>query len=135
MNATLVDTHIGPSVTKFELRPEQGVRVNRISNLQQDIKMGLAAKDIRIEAPIPGKSTVGIEIPNEEALVADYTTMEGLILEKGSRIAFVVKNTETGYWKAVKHIKGKNKDECFIEISFEKLDELAKEEFGVEIKE
>lgn len=45
---------------------------------------------------------VEIEIPNEEALVADYTTMEGLILEKGSRIAFVVKNTETGYWKAVK---------------------------------
>lgn len=66
VNTTLVDTHIGPSVTKFELRPEQGVRVNRISNLQQDIKMGLAAKDIRIEAPIPGKSTVGIEIPNEE---------------------------------------------------------------------
>lgn len=66
VNTTLVDTHIGPSVTKFELRPENGVRVNRISNLQQDIKMGLAAKDIRIEAPIPGKSTVGIEIPNQE---------------------------------------------------------------------
>ncbi|MDQ0362819.1 FtsK/SpoIIIE family DNA translocase [Breznakia pachnodae] len=66
VNATLVATHIGPSVTKFELRPEMGVRVNKISNLQQDIKMGLAAKDIRIEAPIPGKSTVGIEIPNQE---------------------------------------------------------------------
>lgn len=66
VKVTLVDTHIGPSVTKFELRPENGVRVNRISNLQQDIKMGLAAKDIRIEAPIPGKSTVGIEIPNQE---------------------------------------------------------------------
>lgn len=66
VKVTLVDTHIGPSVTKFELRPENGVRVNRISNLQQDIKMGLAAKDIRIEAPIPGKSTVGIEIPNVE---------------------------------------------------------------------
>lgn len=66
VKVTLVDTHIGPSVTKFELRPENGVRVNKISNLQQDIKMGLAAKDIRIEAPIPGKSTVGIEIPNQE---------------------------------------------------------------------
>ncbi len=66
VKVTLVDTHIGPSVTKFELRPENGVRVNKISNLQQDIKMGLAAKDIRIEAPIPGKSTVGIEIPNVE---------------------------------------------------------------------
>lgn len=69
VNVTLVDTHIGPSVTKFELRPEQGIRVNKISNLQQDIKMGLAAKDIRIEAPIPGKSTVGIEIPNEEKMI------------------------------------------------------------------
>ncbi|MFV0381851.1 MAG: DNA translocase FtsK [Breznakia sp.] len=66
VQAKLVATHIGPSVTKFELRPDMGVRVNRISNLQQDIKMGLAAKEIRIEAPIPGKSTVGIEIPNVE---------------------------------------------------------------------
>lgn len=66
VNATLVQIHIGPSVTKFEIRPELGVRVNRISNLQYDIKMALAAKDIRIEAPIPGKSAVGIEIPNVE---------------------------------------------------------------------
>lgn len=71
VNATLVDTHIGPSVTKFELKPENGVRVNKISNLQQDIKMGLAAKDIRIEAPIPGKSTVGIEIPNKEKTIVN----------------------------------------------------------------
>ena len=53
-------------VTKFEIKPELGVRVNKISNLQNDIKMGLAAKDIRIEAPIPGKASVGIEIPNVE---------------------------------------------------------------------
>ena len=66
VKATLVQIHIGPSVTKFEVRPELGVRVNRISNLQYDIKMALAAKDIRIEAPIPGKSAVGIEIPNVE---------------------------------------------------------------------
>ena len=64
VKATLVETHIGPSVTKFEIKPEPGVRVNKISNLQNDIKMALAAKDIRIEAPIPSKSTVGIEIPN-----------------------------------------------------------------------
>lgn len=69
IQAELVATHIGPSVTKFELRPEMGVRVNRISNLQQDIKMGLAARDIRIEAPIPGKSSVGVEIPNVEKTV------------------------------------------------------------------
>src|SRR5699024_4187514 len=65
VKATLVGTHIGPSITRFEVRPDQGVRVSRISNLQYDIKMALAAKDIRIEAPIPGKSAVGIEVPNE----------------------------------------------------------------------
>lgn len=64
VKATLVDTHIGPSVTKFELKPDLGVKVSKISNLQNDIKMALAAKDIRIEAPIPSKSAVGIEIPN-----------------------------------------------------------------------
>lgn len=66
VNAQLVQVHIGPSVTKFEIKPELGVRVNKISNLQYDIKMALAATDIRIEAPIPGKSAVGIEIPNVE---------------------------------------------------------------------
>lgn len=66
VEANLVQIHIGPSVTKFEIKPELGVRVNKISNLQNDIKMGLAAKDIRIEAPIPGKARVGIEIPNVE---------------------------------------------------------------------
>lgn len=66
VKATLVETHIGPSVTKFEVKPDLGVRVSKISNLQHDIKMGLAAKDIRIEAPIPSKSAVGIEIPNIE---------------------------------------------------------------------
>lgn len=66
VGASLIATHIGPSVTKFEVKPDLGVRVNKISNLQYDIKMALAAKDIRIEAPIPGKSAVGIEIPNIE---------------------------------------------------------------------
>ncbi len=66
VGAELVQIHIGPSVTKFEIKPELGVRVNKISNLQYDIKMGLAATDIRIEAPIPGKNAVGIEIPNVE---------------------------------------------------------------------
>lgn len=66
INAQLLEIHIGPSVTKFEIKPEMGVRVNRIANLQNDIKMALAAEDIRIEAPIPGKNAVGIEIPNVE---------------------------------------------------------------------
>ena len=56
----------GPSVTKYEVKPAVGVRVNRISNLADDLALALAAKDVRIEAPIPGKSLVGIEVPNSE---------------------------------------------------------------------
>ncbi|RIL25565.1 DNA translocase FtsK, partial [Staphylococcus gallinarum] len=55
----------GPSVTRFELSVEKGVKVSRITALQDDIKMALAAKDIRIEAPIPGTRLVGIEVPNQ----------------------------------------------------------------------
>lgn len=66
VEAKLMEIHIGPSVTKFEIKPSVGVRVSKISNLASDIKMALAAKDLRIEAPIPGKSAVGIEIPNVE---------------------------------------------------------------------
>lgn len=57
---------IGPSVTRYEIKPAVGVRVNRISNLADDLALALAAKDVRIEAPIPGKSLVGIEVPNAE---------------------------------------------------------------------
>ncbi|KAA1038409.1 DNA translocase FtsK [Macrococcus equipercicus] len=57
---------VGPSVTRYELSVEKGVKVSRITNLQDDIKMALAAKDIRIEAPIPGTSRVGVEVPNLE---------------------------------------------------------------------
>ena len=56
----------GPSVTRYELLPEQGVKVSKIVSLTDDIKLSLAAADIRIEAPIPGKSAVGIEVPNKE---------------------------------------------------------------------
>ncbi len=66
VEASLVAIHIGPSVTRFEVKPDMGVRVSRISNLQNDIQMALGATDIRIEAPIPGKSAVGIEIPNAQ---------------------------------------------------------------------
>ena len=55
----------GPTVTRYELHPEHGVKVSRILNLQDDIKLNLAAADIRIEAPIPGKAAVGIEVPNK----------------------------------------------------------------------
>lgn len=60
------DISLGPSVTRYELIPEQGVKVSRITSLADDIKLSLAASDIRIEAPIPGKAAVGIEVPNPE---------------------------------------------------------------------
>lgn len=82
VKATLVATHIGPSVTKFEVKPDLGVRVNKISNLQNDIKMALAAKDIRIEAPIPGKSSVGIEIPNMEKTTVNMKELMKAVPEK-----------------------------------------------------
>ncbi len=68
IEAQLLNTHIGPSVTKFEIKPESGVKVSKIQNIADNIKMELAAKDIRIEAPIPGRSAVGIEIPNVEMI-------------------------------------------------------------------
>lgn len=68
INATLMNTYIGPSVTKFEIKPDSSVKINKIMNISDNIKMELAAKDIRIEAPIPGRSAVGIEIPNVEPI-------------------------------------------------------------------
>lgn len=64
--AQVEDVVVGPSVTRYELSVEKGVKVSRITNLQDDIKMALAAKEIRIEAPIPGTSRVGVEVPNQE---------------------------------------------------------------------
>ena len=63
----ITDISCGPSVTRYELKPELGVKVSRIVSLTDDIKLSLAAADIRIEAPIPGKSAIGIEVPNKEA--------------------------------------------------------------------
>ncbi|TWT10423.1 DNA translocase FtsK [Streptococcus sp. sy004] len=63
---------IGPSVTKYEIKPAVGVRVNRIANLADDLALALAAKDVRIEAPIPGKSLVGIEVPNSEIATVSF---------------------------------------------------------------
>lgn len=66
VKVTVTDISQGPSVTRYELQPEAGVKVSRIVNLADDIKLNLAATDIRIEAPIPGKAAVGIEVPNKE---------------------------------------------------------------------
>ncbi len=66
VNVTVTNVSCGPAVTRYELQPEQGVKVSKIVNLADDIKLNLAAEDIRIEAPIPGKAAVGIEVPNKE---------------------------------------------------------------------
>ena len=66
VNVTVTNVSCGPSVTRYELQPEQGVKVSKIVGLADDIKLNLAAADIRIEAPIPGKAAVGIEVPNKE---------------------------------------------------------------------
>ncbi len=67
VEATVTNTSQGPTVTRFELQPKMGTKVSRIKNLSDDIKLNLAASEIRIEAPIPGKAAIGIEVPNKEA--------------------------------------------------------------------
>lgn len=67
VNVTITNYSCGPAVTRFEMQPEQGVKVSKIVSLSDDIKLNLAAADIRIEAPIPGKAAIGIEVPNKEA--------------------------------------------------------------------
>ncbi len=72
IKVTVERAEIGPSVTKYEVKPAVGVRVNRISNLADDLALALAAKDVRIEAPIPGKSLIGIEVPNSEIATVSF---------------------------------------------------------------
>lgn len=67
VGAKVIAATQGPTVTRFEVQPDPGVKVNKITNLQDDIKLSLAARDIRIEAPIPGRSAIGIEVPNKES--------------------------------------------------------------------
>ena len=66
VNVTVTNVSCGPTVTRYELQPEMGVKVSKIVGLADDIKLNLATPDIRIEAPIPGKAAVGIEVPNKE---------------------------------------------------------------------
>ena len=90
VSVMVTDVSCGPAVTRYELQPEMGVKVSRITNLADDIKLNLAATDIRIEAPIPGKSAVGIEVPNKETvMVSIRELMESAEFKKSkSRIAF-----------------------------------------------
>ena len=82
IEASLIKTSIGPSVTKFEIRPKENVKIGKIQSVADNLKMELAAKTLRIEAPIPGRTAVGIEIPNE---VSIPVRMKNLILEMPSK--------------------------------------------------
>lgn len=83
VNARVISANLGPSVTKFEVQPAVGVKVSKIVNLADDLALALAAKDIRIEAPIPGKSYVGIEVPNQTTSTVSFREIiEGNISSK-----------------------------------------------------
>lgn len=92
VRVTITDISQGPSVTRYELQPEQGVKVSKIVGLTDDIKLNLAATDIRIEAPIPGKAAIGIEVPNKENMtVALRDLLESKeFKEFSSNLAFAV---------------------------------------------
>lgn len=92
VRVTITDISQGPSVTRYEMQPEQGVKVSKIVGLTDDIKLNLAATDIRIEAPIPGKAAVGIEVPNKEtSAVALRDLLESDAFQKfSSNLAFAV---------------------------------------------
>ncbi|MCR5032684.1 MAG: DNA translocase FtsK [Lachnospiraceae bacterium] len=92
VNVTITDISQGPAVTRYEFKPEQGVKVSKIVGLADDIKLNLAATDIRIEAPIPGKAAVGIEIPNKEnSMVVFRDLIESReFKEFDSKLAFAV---------------------------------------------
>ena len=92
VKVTITDISQGPSVTRYELQPEQGVKVSKILGLSDDIKLNLAATDIRIEAPIPGKAAIGIEVPNKEnTMVSLRELMESKeFRDFPSRLSFAV---------------------------------------------
>ncbi|AQQ53708.1 FtsK/SpoIIIE family DNA translocase [Planococcus lenghuensis] len=83
VRAKVTQIHLGPAVTKYEIMPDTGVKVSKIVNLHDDLALALAARDIRIEAPIPGKSAIGIEVPNSE--VAVVSLREVLESEENNR--------------------------------------------------
>lgn len=88
----LIDTHVGPCVTKFEIKPHSDVKVNKINNIADNIKMELAAREIRIEAPIPGRNAVGIEIPNVERETVCLSELVKLLPvdKKNSKLLFIL---------------------------------------------
>jgi len=84
VRAKVSEVHIGPTVTRYEVVPESGVKVNRITGLIDDIALALAVKGVRMEAPIPGKSAVGIEVPNKEAQMVSFKEIMEEMPKSGS---------------------------------------------------
>ena len=98
VSAKVMDVSVGPAIARYELKPAQGVKVSKIANLADDIALNLAAETIRIEAPIPGKQAVGIEVPNEkrEAVALREVIESREFAESTSKISFALRKR---YWR------------------------------------
>ena len=98
VSAKVENVSVGPAITRYELKPAEGVRVNKIANLADDIALNLAAESIRIEAPIPGKQAVGIEIPNKEKEIVSLRDILDTPLFKNekSKLAFALGKDTAG---------------------------------------
>jgi len=90
VQARVVKVHVGPAVTKYEVNPASGVKVSRIVNLHDDLALALAAQDIRIEAPIPGKSAVGIEVPNDDVSMVSLREVLDSSMHHSSKLMFAL---------------------------------------------
>ncbi len=103
IDARVVGTNSGPVVTQYEVRPEKHVKLSRIEGLQDDLAMALAARSIRIEAPIPGKDVVGIEIPNHKSEVVGFRSLieDADMLAATSRLTFALGRDVSGQPYAV----------------------------------
>ena len=81
--AKVVEVHVGPSVTQYEMEVQRGTRISKITSMSREIGLALAAKEVRIEAPIPGKTTIGIEIPNQSIIpVSMWEIMDAMSKDK-----------------------------------------------------
>lgn len=90
VKAKITKVHVGPAVTKYEVYPEAGVKVSKIVSLSDDLALALAAKDIRIEAPIPGKSAVGIEVPNQEVAMVSLRELLDPVTKPDAKLLFAL---------------------------------------------
>lgn len=101
VNVTVTNISCGPAVTRYEIQPEMGVKVSKIVGLADDIKLNLAAADIRIEAPIPGKAAVGIEVPNSENVTVAFRELieSPEFRDSASKISFAVGKDISGKTK------------------------------------